>query len=157
MNIAEILKQIVDVLNWIAINIPWEAVLASGALSTLLIGPQKLIKRWFEHNEQVIITFIGIVGPTLMFTYNYLIHHYPTDPQIVALQGLALSFATQPFYFVMVKPISKIFAARVAKAIAYNEEKRSALAPPPVEAPSNVYATSDIKPAKAVDIADFNK
>src|SRR3990167_1881552 len=101
----EHVQPIFDILNWIDINVPWEGVLASGVLSGILVGPQRLVKKWFKHNKIVIITFIGVLGPTLMFAWSYLLNTYPTAPQIVAVQGLALAFATQPFYYLMVKPL----------------------------------------------------
>lgn len=108
----------ITILNWVATHIPWDGLIASGLLSALLVGPQKVIKSWFTHNEPVIIGFITVLGPVLMLAWSYLIHQYGTDPSIVALQGLALAFATQPFYFIMVKPLYKKLAAYIAARIA---------------------------------------
>ena len=150
--VVHIFNEVMTVLNWLSVNIPWGAVLASGLLSGLLIGPQKLVKRWFKRNEQVIITIIGIVGPTAVAAWTYLIHNYGTDPRIVVVQGLAVSFATQPFYFMFWKPyvIGKLIpktAKWIAVQVAEAEKLNAETAPTPVAAaPKVTVPIQDFKP-----------
>jgi hypothetical protein len=144
--VIHLFNEVMTVLNWLARNVPWDAVAASGVLSGLLIGPQKIVKKWFEHNEPIIIAVIGLVGPLVVASWTYLLHHYGTDPRIVVLQGLAVSFMTQPFYFVVWKPfvlnrlapqVRNWFASKVAAQFAAAREineVRATAVPAPVSA-----------------------
>jgi hypothetical protein len=136
--IVHIFNEIMAALNWAAVNVPWAAVVASGVLPGLLLGPQKLFKRWFKNHEPWIIGFIAIVGPTITVAWSYILHHYGTDPHVVLLQGLALSFTTQPFYFMVWKPwiVGKLWpmltawlAAKIKDAEQLNREKAKATVP----------------------------
>jgi xanthosine utilization system XapX-like protein len=81
-------------------------LLTSGILSGLLIGPQKAIKKWFEHNEQVMILTVAAAG-MLVAGAHYLINTPSANPSIIAVQGLVLAFMTQPFYFIVWKPLMR--------------------------------------------------
>lgn len=156
--VVHIYNEVMVVLNWLAVNLPWGAIAASGILSGLLIGPQKAIKRWYERNEQIMITLIAIVGPTAMAAWTYILHHYGTDPRIVVVQGLAISFMTQPFYFMVYKPyvinkliprVAKWIAAQVAAAEQLNEVKTA------VEPAGGLPVAAPDAPKVSVPIQDF--
>lgn len=167
MDFLHYIKVAVDILNWIALNAPWEAIIASGVLSGLLVGPQKLVKKLFEHNEQVMILIVGCAG-LLVAGGNYLLHTPTQEPTIVALQGLALAFGSQPFYFIIVKPLSKRasvwFAARVAEASLIREARAAAaleVAPTPAPAPvpvADVVAPSSPSALhRSIDVQTFDR
>lgn len=101
-----LLHQIIDILNYAAVHIPWDAVLASGVLSGVLIGPQRAIKKWFEHNEQIMILTVAAAGLLVAGTH-YLMTTPSANPSIIAVQGLVLAFMTQPFYFIVWKPLMR--------------------------------------------------
>lgn len=103
---AHIFHQILEILNYIAVHTPWDAVAASGLLSGILIGPQRAIKKWFEHNEQIMILTVGAAGILVAGTH-YLISTPSVNPSIIAVQGLVLAFMTQPFYFIVWKPLMR--------------------------------------------------
>jgi hypothetical protein len=132
--VLHVFNQLMAALNWVAVNVPWAAVVASGILPGLLMGPQRLFKRWFKNHEPWIVGFIAVLGPVIVATWSYILHHYGTDPRMALLQGLALSFSTQPFYFIVWKPwvIGKLWpmfanwiASQVQEAEHLNQEKAS--------------------------------
>lgn len=118
----------IDYLNYAATNIPWAAIAASGILSGLLLGPQKLIKKYVVHNEQVMIVLVGAAG-LVVAGVHYLLTVPTTNPKFIALQGLALSFATQPFYFLLWKPAMAWFSGQLVKASTIDEQITSAKVP----------------------------
>lgn len=156
MSASEILNIIVNVLNWLATNLPIEAIVASGLLSTALLGPQKLVKKWFDHNEQVMILLVG-VGGVLIAGANYLITTPSENPSIIALQGLALAFGSQPFYFIVVKPASRAIGAWVTARVAEAAELKLArqAAVPAGSVLSAPVVNDVVAPAKPGD-ADFS-
>ena len=136
----EILTIILNGLNFAAKNVPWDAILASGILSPLLLIPKRVVKKYFIHQEQVMIIVVGLAG-LLVAAGNYLLHVPNQNPGIIAIQGAVLAFMTQPIYFIVVKPlcrkISAIIAVEIAKAAA-KDEVHSAAVPPeglPITAP----------------------
>lgn len=135
-------QTILDALNYVAVHIPWEGLVASGILSPLLVG----IKKWFSvQSERIMITLV-IVSGMLVAAGNYLLHVPTSDPSIIAVQGAVVAFMTQPIYFFVVKPIWKWFATQMAKAAAYDNEVKSAAQP-----------LSPATPAPTTDIQDFNQ
>jgi hypothetical protein len=136
--IVHIFNEIMAALNWLAVNVPWDGLVAAGVMTGLLTFPKQLFKRWFANHEPWIIGFIAVVGPTLVAAWSYILHHYGTDPHVVLLQGLALSFTTQPFYFIVWKPlvIGKLWpaftswiASKIKDAEQLNREKAKASVP----------------------------
>jgi hypothetical protein len=121
-------NKLIDWLNYAAVNIPWEAVAASGVLSGLLLGPQKLVKKYVQHNEQVMIVLVGVSG-IVVAGVHYLATAPTTNPKFIALQGLALSFLTQPFYFIVWKPLVKLLSDSFVQAAAVDEQVISAKVP----------------------------
>lgn len=128
--VTQYIQQVFDILNWIANNLSLLTVIAPAVLSGLYVAPQKVIKKWFVKNERVIITFIGTASVVIMFAWSYLIHNYSTVPQVVALQGLALAFSTQPFYFIMIKPLMARIAVYSAQRTELKASLESAFIPP---------------------------
>lgn len=154
--VVHIFNEVMTILNWLAKNIPWDAVVASGVLTGLLAGPQRLFKKWFDNHEPIIITLIAVTGPTVVAAWTYILHHYGTDPRLVVLQGLAVSFMTQPFYFMVWKPfvvkklvpkVAKWIAAQVAEAEKLNSDTDT---PAPA-----IAAVVPAPPKVAVPIQDF--
>lgn len=148
--------QVLDMLNYLATHVPWDAVLASGVLSGLLVGPKKLVEKWFKHNEQIMILVVGAAG-LLVAGVNYLIHTPTQNPTIIAAQGLILAFMTQPFYFIVIKPVSRRlgvwFSAQLANASLLNDA-RSVLQP---AAPAPVAKADPAALAKTIDVLDLSK
>jgi xanthosine utilization system XapX-like protein len=141
-HLLSILQTAYDGLNWFALNViaqvPWDAVAASGILSGLLLFPQKLIKKLVDdtqkvpfiklNREQFMICLVGLAGLAVS-AVHYLLSVPTNNPSLVALQGLALSFGTQPFYFLAWKPFVKWFNAKVAQTIAANDIVTTAKVP----------------------------
>lgn len=130
------MSQLLTNLNSLAVHIPWstlgEGLLASGVLSAFLTAPYHFIKKWFEHHSEVMIVVVGLSGLAVSGV-NYLLKTPTTDPTIVALQGFAIAFGTQPFYKLMLKPLfawlTSLITAKVEKAVEYNAELKSAAIP----------------------------
>lgn len=116
-------------IHWSTILTVLQLVFVSTGLSALFVAPQKAIKKWFEHNEVIIVGLIGVTSIALMFAWNYLVHNYPTNPHLTAIQGLALAFSTQPVYFIIVKPLAEKVAIWWAKRVKEAEAIRSAAVP----------------------------
>jgi hypothetical protein len=120
----EVLHHINVALN----NIPWGAVAASGVLSPVLLA----VKKWFSvQSEKVMITLVAASG-MLVAGANYLLHVPTHEPTIIALQGAAIAFGTQPFYFFIVKPLAAAVADQLAKAAAFDAQVKSAAVPAPL-------------------------
>lgn len=117
-------------IHWSTILTFLQIVFVSTGLSALFVGPQKAIKKWFEHNEVIIIGLIGVTSTALMFVWNYLVHSYPTNPHLTAVQGFALAFSTQPVYFIIVKPLSQKIGVWFAERVKKAESIQSAAIPP---------------------------
>lgn len=112
-------------LNYLAVHVPWSAVAASGALSPILLA----IKKWFSvQSEKVMISLVALSG-MLVAGANYLLHVPTHDPTVIALQGAAIAFLTQPFYFFIVKPIAASVEEQLAKAAAFDRQVKSAAEP----------------------------
>lgn len=119
------IAKIIDALNWIALNIPWDLVIASGVLSPVLLG----VKKWFSvQSEKVMMTLVIVFG-AIGATVSYLVGVPTTDPTIIAVHGLVISALSQPFYYLLVKPASKWLSAELAKAAAFDAEVKSAAIP----------------------------
>ena len=127
------LQIILENLNYLAQSVPWESFFewlsASGILAALLMPVYKLIQKWFKHHKQVMLSVVGIVSMLVSFGHFIFINH-AADPGVVFLRGLAVAFATQPFYQYMIKPLSKIIMGRIKteieKAAVLNNEIKSA-------------------------------
>jgi len=126
----EILTTILSILNYLARHVPWDAILASGILAPLLLIPKRIVKKNFIHNQQVMIIVVGIAG-LLVAAGNYLMNTPTSNPSIIAIQGAAIAFMTQPIYFIVVKPlvrkISAIIAVEIAKASVASEAQSAAV------------------------------
>jgi len=118
----EVLHSIGNSLNYLAVHVPWSAVAASGLLSPILLG----IKKWFSvQSEKVMISLVAVSG-MLVAGANYLLHVPTHDPTIIAAQGAAIAFMTQPFYFFVVKPLAAAVGEQLAKAAAFDAQVKSA-------------------------------
>lgn len=121
----DIAQTTLNVLNWLALNIPWDLVLASGILSPLLLG----VKKWFSvQSEKVMMSLVlvfGVVGAAV----TYLMGTPTTDPSIIAAHGLMIAAMSQPVFFILVKPVSRWLSTELAKAAAFDAEVRSAAIP----------------------------
>lgn len=121
----EVLHSVANVLNYLAVHVPWQAVAASGMLSPVLLG----IKKWFSvQSEKVMISLVMLSG-MLLSGAHYLMTVPTHDPSIIAVQGAALAFLTQPFYFFIVKPVAASVSEQLAKAAAFDRQVKSAAEP----------------------------
>jgi len=130
------LQQILNILNYAAVHVPWSAVAASGVLSPLLVA----VKKWFSvQSERVMITLVAL-SSGLVVAGNYLLHVPTHDPSIIAVQTAVVAFMTQPVYFFMVKPGLAAIQKRIAD---YNAQVLAAGTAPTVApglAPSDTPA-----------------
>ena len=114
-----------NVLNWLALNIPWDLVVASGILSPLALG----FKKWRDvQSEKVMMTIVLVLG-VAGAAATYLLNTPTTDPSIIAVRGLMIAAMSQPWYFLVYKPAVKWLSAELAKARAFDAEVRSAAIP----------------------------
>lgn len=128
------MQEVLNVINYIVVHMPWNAVAASGVLSPLLLG----IKKWFSvQSEKVMITLVALLA-CLTAAGHYLLTVPTHNPSIIAVQGFVLAFMTQPIYFFVVKPTVKWFDERVEEAAALNLAKSAAEPVPSVTAPTPV-------------------
>jgi len=123
----EIVNEIINVLNWLATNIPWEAILASGVLTAFLQIPKQWVKKWFEHYDWVMLLLAGI-GSLAIVTIDYLTNDPSFAPKFLPVYAAAMAYATQPFYKVMLKPLISWLSAQAAQA-AIQLEAQSATEP----------------------------
>lgn len=124
-------QEVLVILNWLALNVPWEAILALPVISAILLVPKRFVKRVFVHSELIMILLVGVAG-LVTSVGHYLSTTPELHPSIVALQGLAISFGTQPVYYALIKPLSRKagawFVREISKASA-SIEARSAIVP----------------------------
>lgn len=114
-----------EVLNWLAVNVPWELVIASGVLSPVLLG----VKKWKHIKSEKIMSTLVIVFGLLGAAATYILSSTSDTPAIIATQGLLIAAMSQPWYFTLWKPISKWLSAELAKARAFDAEVKSAAIP----------------------------
>lgn len=119
------------VLNWLAVNVPWEAVLATGALTWALQLPKHWIKKWYKHYELIMIlsAFVGSFGLVVL---NYVQSNPTFAPQLLAVQAAAMAWMTQPWYRLIVKPMwaaaAKYLQTQISEA-QFRHEAQTALVP----------------------------
>lgn len=127
----EILTQTNHYANNIS-QLPWGDIgvwiAASGILSTLLIPVYKWVRAKFNHYKQIMPVFVGIAS-TLAVAGNYLLTTPTSDPNILAIQALALSFSTSSVWTLVLKPFIGFMATQVAKARLEAESKKLAAVP----------------------------
>lgn len=148
----QILQQVLEILNYVSANIPWDAVAASGVLSPLLVG----VKRWFSVQSERIMISLVILFAMLAAAGNYLLNVPSQDPGVIAVQGAVLAFMTQPVYFFVVKPAYKWFSGQLAKAAAFDEQVKANTEPVPVPsaAAASLAPVEPAVPARAIPVTD---
>ena len=118
----QVLNNIIDILNWVAVHVPWAMVGASALISPLLVG----IKKWFSvQSEKVMITLVGLVSMAAA-GFHYLLTVPTHNPSVIAIQGFVLAFMTQPVYFFAVKPSIAWLQKRIQEAAELNLAKSAA-------------------------------
>ena len=122
---TEFLQTLLSGLNYLAVNIPWEAVVAGGVLSPLAVGVNKLIKAQKPITKFTVVFMVAVLGCGI----NYILNTPVRDPSIIALQGAVVTFFAQPFYLLMVKPGFAWVGVQLAKAQAFDAEVKSAATP----------------------------
>lgn len=119
------MDSLINALNWIAVNVPWNAILAAGILSPVMAGVSKLLRA----KKGLTKFLIFATGASVVATANVLLNMPSADPTVIATQTAVLGFLAQPFYLAMVKPFMQWFAGELAKAAAYDNEIKSAAVP----------------------------
>lgn len=160
MNYAHYINILIQGLNWMAVNLPWNAIIGSGALSVLLVGPNKMIKAWFKHHEQIMPFVVGAAG-VLAVAIHGLMTVPAVQPALILVEGLAVAYGTQPFFKLMVKPLAAYLGAKIAKwwgervaQAVHLDEARSALEPAGgISAPA--LAAAPVQ--RAITIQDFKR
>lgn len=121
----EILQNILNTLNQLAVAMPWDALIAAGILSPALVA----IKKWLSiQSEKVMVTLVIVLaaaaaGVTYLMTATF------TDPSMIGVKTAIIAFMSQPVYFFIVKPAIAWFYSEVDKAAKLNMEMRSAAEP----------------------------
>jgi hypothetical protein len=118
--------------NDLARHFPWDALVASGVISPLLVGVKKwritknvesLFKKdWFVYLTLLLLSALTAAG-------NYLLHTPTSDPTIIAIQTAVVAFLTQPIYFFIVKPALAYFRGEINRAAEHNLQIKSAAVP----------------------------
>lgn len=119
------ISTLVNYLNDFANVIPWDAILASGILSPLMVPVIKFVKAERDITK-LLLVFLGGTGIAIG---HYLLTTPTDNPSIVLMQGAVLTFMAQPFWHLLVKPGIAYVKSEVARAIA-DQEKKSAVLPP---------------------------
>lgn len=119
------MQDVLNILNYVAASIPWDAVIASGILSPLLLG----VKKWFSVQSEKVMIVLVLISGVLVASGNYLLNVPTSDPSIIAVQGAVLAFMTQPIYFFVVKPFFRWFGETLAAAAAFKADAQSATVP----------------------------
>lgn len=114
-----------QVLNYIWLNIPWEALGAAIGVSGLLA----VIKRWFDLRSERVMIFLVILFSLAAVAAEYLMSVPTSDPSIIALRASVLAFTTQPVYFFVIKPVITTLRERMIEAHANLLEAKSAAEP----------------------------
>lgn len=114
-----------EVLNWLAVNVPWDLVIASGVLSPVLLGLKKLKKIESEKIMSTLVIVISVIGAAI----SYIMSSTADTPAIIITQGLIVAAMSQPWYFALYKPATKWLSTELAKARAFDAEVKSAAIP----------------------------
>lgn len=141
-----ILQDVINVLNWIALNIPWEAIAATGVITALLEPIKKWVKKIFVHYDWVMVLLAGLVS-LVVVTVNYLLNDPTYAPKLVPVIAAAMAYGTQPFYKILFKPALTALVGFVTKQVAEarlrSEAQRAAQVPangiPVVAAPTEDF------------------
>lgn len=119
------MEQALQILNWLAVNIPWELVIASGVLSPVVL----LVKKWLHLQSEKVMMTLVLVLSMLGSAVTYILSATSNDPTIIAVQGFIVAAMSQPVYYLIVKPFSLWFSGELAKARAFDAEVKSAAIP----------------------------
>jgi hypothetical protein len=129
------MSDLIGTANHIAQNLqglPWgdigSYVGASGILSVVLIKPYKWIKKYFDHHKEVMTIVIG-VGGILLAAAHYLLTTPTQEPNIIVMQGLVISFLSQPFYKIILKPLTGFLVAKIVEAETIKAQAQTAIVP----------------------------
>ena len=129
------MDQIIPTINNALVSVPneyWnmfvEIVFTALITSSALTG----LKRWWDlHNEKIMIT-LTICGTMLAGAVTYLAGVQPFSKWAALLQGVLVFAASQPIYFLVLKPLFKKIGAwwtsQLTK-VALNQEAKSAVVP----------------------------
>lgn len=121
------LQTVLDILNWLGTNIPWEALAASGLLTVFLQVPKQWVKRLYKHYDWVMLA-LAFVGSLWLVTLEYLQDNPTIAPQLLVVHAAAMAYMTQPFYKLMVKPISTKFVSFLSAQVAEAKRRSAAQA-----------------------------
>lgn len=121
----EILTTTLTALNWLAINIPWDVIIAAGILSPIGLYIKK--KRNIESDK--VMLFIIILLSTIAAVGSYLLTVTTADPSIIAAKSALIYFTSQPIYILCLRPAYGWLSAELAKARAFDAEVKSAAIP----------------------------
>lgn len=122
---SDILVATLNVINWLAVNIPWDLVLASGVLSPVLLA----IKKWRHIQSEKVMMSLVLVVSIAGATASYILSSTSDLPTVIAIQGLMVAAMSQPWYYIIYKPATKWLSAELAKAKAFDAEVKSAAIP----------------------------
>lgn len=119
------MEQVISILNWLAVNIPWDLVIASGILSPVVL----IVKKWLHLQSEKVMMTLVLVLSMLGSALTYILTSSSDVPSIIATQGLMVAAMSQPIYFLCLKPLSVWFSGELAKARAFDAEVKSAAIP----------------------------
>jgi hypothetical protein len=140
------LQTILANLNDFAQAVPWDAATYGFLLSPLLLLVKKIKG---IHNGELMVWLL-LAGSLLAGFANYLTETQPGDPRVIAFNSFVTLIATQPVYKLLLKPAIAFFQAQVDKAVAFNEEVKSAAVP-------NGGITVSYSAPRQLEVTDFSQ
>lgn len=113
------LHEALSTANQLAQAVPWDAAVYAPVVVVVLAIIKKVKA---IDNGEVMIWLLGIVSGASAIVH-YLITANPGEPHIIAASAIVTYIATQPVYYVLLKPALAFFASEVQKAAILNEVK----------------------------------
>ena len=128
------MESAINVLNWIAVNVPWKEIFESGALTAavtvLLVPVYRIVKKYYDHHKEVMVIAVGLTGLVASYVQAYLSAN-PSRLGYASIRGFAIAFGTQPFYKIVLKPLTSVIvsgvSAQIAKAKSLSEAQSAAV------------------------------
>lgn len=150
--IENILQTILDTLNSIP-AVAWEVAIESVVGAVITSGAFVGIKKWFSISSEKKMVVLVMLGSIFMGGLAYLRGVPNFAPWFAFVEGIFIFAASQPVFFLFVKPTVRKIVSEVEKAVRFNSELKSAVEPAGGLTPAPAAPTTI---AETVELQEFN-
>jgi hypothetical protein len=123
------MHELLNTLNTLAQFIPFDDALYAPLLSVVLLITKKVAK--IKNGE--VMVWLTVAGSVVFAAVAYIVSHPNENPQVAAMSAVVIAATSQPFYRLVLRPLSKaigkVWLAQVNKAARLNSEVKSAAVP----------------------------